>query len=129
MVVHEHGPVFRRGAAFPGYRLLLRMLKKRSEVFIAVSKVTAEKLQKTFRIPSDRIRVIYNAVDTETHDPKKYVPKEIRQSLGIEEGVTVLGFVGRLSDQKGGDLIIKSLTLLKNNSQKYLIIILLFTLY
>lgn len=123
VVVHEHGPVFRRAAAFPGYRLLLRILKKRAEVFIAVSRVTAEKLQKTFGIPSDRIQVIYNAVDTAAFDPEKYTPNEVRQSLGIDEDVTVLGFAGRLSDQKGVDLIIRSLSLLKDRSKKYLLLI------
>ena len=123
VVVHEHGPVFRRAAAFPGYRLLLRMLKRRAEVFIAVSKATAEKLQNTFGIPRDRIEVIYNAVDTAAFDPEKYNASEVRESLGIDEDVTVLGFVGRLSDQKGVDIIVRSLPLLKGDPRKYLLLV------
>lgn len=123
VVIHEHGPVFRRRAAFPGYRLLLRILKKRAEVFIAVSKATAEKLQKTFNIPSNQIQVVYNAVDTVAFDPEKYAANEVRQSLGIDGDVTVLGYVGRLSDQKGVDLIIRVLPLLRGQSNKYLLLI------
>jgi glycosyltransferase involved in cell wall biosynthesis len=123
VVIHEHGPVLRKKAAFPGYRFLFRILKNRARTFIAVSQAVAEKLQTTFALSADQIQVVYNAVDPAVFDPEKYSRNEARQRLGIDKTAVVLGFIGRLTDQKGVDILIRTLPLVHGLSDNCLLLI------
>ena len=91
------------------YEQLQRMAAKRAAAVVAVSNVIATDL-KAFGIPSARVFHLPNAFapadDALSRD-------EARRTLNISPGATAIGWVGRLSREKGPDLFLQSLRLLK----------------
>ncbi|MFC1782087.1 glycosyltransferase family 4 protein [Planctomycetota bacterium] len=122
VVVHEHGPIFRRGVQYGLYRWLLRLLKGRADAVIAVSQATADRLVQKARIDRDRITVIYNAVDIDAFAPTRAARDQVRKQWGISDDDIVLGFVGRLDYVKGTDLLIEALELLLQRSKRYFLV-------
>lgn len=123
VVVHEHGPVFRKGLQYSLYRFVLRLLWRRAAVFVAVSRDTADFLVSRIGITPDRIKVIPNAVDFNVFNPHRIPGQPTRKKLGISDRDIVLGFVGRLDHIKGVDLLIKAAALLLQRSQRYFLLL------
>jgi glycosyltransferase involved in cell wall biosynthesis len=118
LVIHEHGGgIFPEGPSL--YRLLLRRLRHRAGVIIAVSEATARQLRVKARIDPQMIRIIYSAIDLSSFDASKVSKSEARAKLRIADKDIVLGFVGRLHKTKGAGLIIKALSLLLRSSPDY----------
>ena len=105
VIVHEHGPIARRGLQYSAYRLMLRLLKNRARAFIAVSKAVAGQLTRYGGVEPGKIKVVYNAVDLERFVPNAEKRISIRAELGIGPETTVVGFVGRLAAVKGPDIL------------------------
>ncbi len=89
------------------YEQLQRMAAMRAAAVVAVSNVIANDL-KAFGVPHDRV----------FHLPNAFAPSdaalardEARRTLGISPGATAIGWVGRLSREKGPDLFLESLRL------------------
>jgi len=122
VVVHEHGPIFRRGVQYGLYRWLLRLLRGRADAVIAVSAATADQLAQKAKIDRDRITVIYNAVDIDAFAPTRAARDQVRRQWGVSDDDIVLGFVGRLDYVKGTDLLIEALELLLQRSQRYFLV-------
>lgn len=74
---------------------------KVADAVTCVSNYTKQKLEEIFGYYDSK--VIYNGIDTNIFKPKS-VKKE---SYGIDEGKTILFFVGNLSRRKGADLLPK----------------------
>lgn len=90
-----------RGRAYEWVQL--RMLR-RFEAVVAVSEVLATELAAR-GIPPDRIRVIRNGV---TDSGASLLPREeARRRLGLPADVPVVGWVGRLSEEKEPELAIR----------------------
>lgn len=123
VVVHEHGPVFEKGIQYSFYKFVLRVLWRRAAVFVAVSQHTADILIHSIGIAPERIRVIPNAVEFDVFDPQRISKQSARQKLGISDQDIVLGFVGRLNYQKGVDLLVEALSLLRQKSARYVLLI------
>jgi len=124
VIVHEHGPVFRKGIKASIYRFLLRLLHHRASLIVANSHATADCLIDKIKVNPSRIRVIYNAVDLEVFTPGQQARQRIRNQLAIEPRDIVIGFVGRLHPVKGPDLLIEAMSLLLKKSPRYLLIML-----
>ena len=116
VVVHEHGAIFQPGVQYRTYRILLRLLKNRASGFIAPSKKTARQLTTAAGVNPSAIRVIYNAVDTTVFCPDADARMRIRQQCGFSDHHFVIGFVGRLSRDKGADLLIEAMGLLQSEN-------------
>ena len=58
-------------------------------------------------IEPDHISFIPNGVDTEVFKPSAYKHGPLRQRFGIPAAAKVVGFVGRLSPEKGPDLFVR----------------------
>lgn len=123
VVVHEHGPVFLKGFECYVYRLILRFLRHRAAIFIACSHFTAVQLVEKARISLKKIRVIYNPVDFSKFSSVRFSRAEIRLSLNINSEDIVVGFVGRLSDYKGVDILIKATALILERNPNYLLVL------
>ncbi|MHB9071048.1 MAG: glycosyltransferase family 4 protein [Sedimentisphaerales bacterium] len=115
VVVHEHGTIALRGFQYSLYRILLRILHHNADVFVSVSKNAAMWLRKS-GVSEKKIRVIYNAIDSAVFKPDEYLRNNARKILGIEEHSTVIGYVGRLSFEKGPDIIIEAMSILKKQN-------------
>ena len=70
---------------------------------IAVSNPVKEYITKEFKIPSTRIVVINNGIDTEL----------LKEGKRMMSGQPVIGMVGRLESVKGPDVLLKALNILK----------------
>jgi glycosyltransferase involved in cell wall biosynthesis len=110
LVLHEHFADPR----MPAYQALAdRLLRRRTDGAIAVSRSTREFLVKRRFVPADRVRLIWNGAPLDEFAP---VPREralrARRELGIPEDALVVGTIGRLNAQKGHRFLVEAAALL-----------------
>jgi len=88
---------------FYNKRSLSRMAFKNSKI-IAVGDGVKKNLIEVFKIPEERIQVIYNAVEV-------YKTGELNPCLDNlkKEGKYIIGTIGRISEQKGMDVFLKAM--------------------
>ncbi len=122
IIIHEHGPVFRRGTGCI-YRLLLKLLAKKASAAIANSKATIQALKQTAGFAEQSVHIVTNFVDFTRFDHTLYDRQKARDTLGIAQEKKVVGFVGRLDSCKGVDLLIKAAAILCNKDPQYHFII------
>ncbi|MBQ4408700.1 MAG: glycosyltransferase family 4 protein [Bacteroidales bacterium] len=73
-------------------------------------------------IPEDKIRVLYNCVDTRLFRPKEINKQDLCKQFGIFDNEHIIMFSGRLSQEKGVDYLLKSLDFIKTPNIKVLIV-------
>jgi glycogen synthase len=66
---------------------------------IAVSRSMEKDVQELYRVPPDKIRIIYNGIDVEQYQPT-FRP-EVLRGYGIDPERPYILFVGRITHQKG----------------------------
>lgn len=119
LIQHEHGRIFENNFH---YITFINFSQKKTDLFIAVSETTKKELIKKAKIPEKKLKVLYNFVDLDKFNEKNVkidIDKE-KKDLGIKRGEFVIGFVGRLSKEKGCEYLIKALPCL---NFKYKVII------
>jgi glycosyltransferase involved in cell wall biosynthesis len=84
------------------YKNLYKIVKRRVDIFTAISNQTAEELKNDFGVPSKKIRVLHSGVDPEMFKPKEAWP--FKPSLDPMR--PRIGMIGRLSKEKGGELFL-----------------------
>jgi glycosyltransferase involved in cell wall biosynthesis len=115
VIVHEHGSVVRPGIQYTFYRFLLGLLRKRANLFIAVSNDMADELVSRIGVDRNSIKVVPNAVDLAQFNPEKTDAPKARGDLGVAPDDIVIGYVGRLHQVKGVDVLLKALVKLPGN--------------
>lgn len=85
---------------------ILNSIKKKIDVFIAVSKTASKMLNKSFGIPQWKIRIIPNGIDFKTFSDAK--PFKI-----VDESSFKILFVGRLEPRKGVKHLIRAFRVVK----------------
>jgi len=105
LVLHEHGPIFRGGTGCV-YRWFLRRFGSRADAVIANSRAAALAVTQTMGNPDMPITVVPNFIDLERFDPDRYDAHAARESLGLGKDRFVVGFIGRLDQAKGADLLV-----------------------
>lgn len=124
VIVHEHGGIFMPGVQYTAYRLGLRMMRSRAAAFIATSNVTAQRLTIAAGISPSRIRTIHNGVQLDVFSPKPEIRNTIRRRLNLAPQHLVVGFLGRLSYEKGPDILIDAAgVFLKTNPDLRLVLL------
>jgi glycosyltransferase involved in cell wall biosynthesis len=78
---------------------LYRWLFRRAAANVAVADLIREQLSTGLGVPSDSIHSFPNAVDAKRLEPGRD-PPEVRRSLGVPSGSTILLSVGALSSEK-----------------------------
>jgi len=53
------------------------------------------------KVPEERIELIYNGIVMENYDPEKAGSAGLRQQFSIDDSAVIVGYVGRLSPEKG----------------------------
>jgi len=101
-----------------------RALYRLSDRILVPSAASKEMVIKAEGIPASRIDVVYNGVDTAIFG-QKHERAEVRSELNIPADATVLGIVGRLSEEKGGvDILIRAVARLsKTNPNLRLLVV------
>ncbi|UCG49142.1 MAG: glycosyltransferase [Phycisphaerales bacterium] len=117
IVVHEHGPILTASVGAL-YRMLLRMLVGNAAVLVANSQATRIALNRATRVPKECIPIVGNFIDFARFDPKRYDRTRARETLGICEGQTVVGYVGRLEKDKGADLAVGAAKILSDRGRR-----------
>jgi glycosyltransferase involved in cell wall biosynthesis len=108
-LVHtEHSQILTKRRFLPVYRWVLRYGISSA---IAVSEDLRRYLIDTFSLPPERVATIPNGIDFERFRvPVDTAP--LRGELGIREGEQIIGSVGRLTEQKGMEYLLRALALL-----------------
>ena len=122
IIIHEHGPIFRRGTGCI-YRFLLKLLANKASAAIANSQAAMTALQQTTGFTEQSARVVANFVDFALFDLSLYDRQKTRDTLGIAQDKKVVGFLGRLDSCKGADLLIKAAAILCRKDPQYHFII------
>lgn len=123
VIIHEHGPVFRKGWKYCIYRFLLRLLRNRASAVISVSNATTDLLTQKAKVDPSLIKVVHNAVDREIFKPDPGKRQQVREKLSVNQDDMVLGYVGRLNYVKGVDLLINAMPLLLKQCNHYYLVI------
>ncbi|MBU4287991.1 MAG: glycosyltransferase [Proteobacteria bacterium] len=125
VIVHtDHGttvgsPVTRRQRVVLFNRLLTPFI----DHFIAISQGMKQSLRLREKIPCEKITLIYNGVDVDAISKESCNKTELRKSLGIPQDIPVLGTVGRLAPEKQYPLLLKSLSILKDQGIEFVALI------
>ena len=76
-----------------------RTAMQMADAVIAVSREGKSDIQRLFDVPSERIHIIYNGIDTDEYHPVTHNDALVR--YGIDPEVPYILFVGRIARQKG----------------------------
>jgi glycosyltransferase involved in cell wall biosynthesis len=82
-------------------RAMERLLRPLNAVVCVGRDVRANLLEYLPRLPAERLVVIPNGIDTARFASYDTSPQDLADRLGLEPGVTLIGFLGRFMEQKG----------------------------
>lgn len=88
-------------------KLIKKVMYSKLDTSVTVSNKNKEVLIKNFNLPKNKIKVIYNCIDT--NHIKKYnkeVVRDLKIKFSINDSALVFGTVGRLDKQKGHEYLI-----------------------
>lgn len=97
-----------------------RILAKNTYKIIAVSRAAKNSIIKQ-GIDPKKISVIYTGINTQLFAPNKNMRKKYCQALKISENEITIGSVGRLEAVKAFDVLIKAISMVKNQNVKLFI--------
>lgn len=99
--VHSHNAQFIKNNSSLPYRVVNAINKKRLSSYKGVTRLTCSQPATDFMfMKGDKVEMIYNAVYVKDFLYNETVRDEKRQELGVERQELLVGFVGRLQDQK-----------------------------
>ena len=102
----------------PRLRFIEKALWRVPDVLVTVSHAQAEAICSLYRIPADRMRVIWNGVpDIAAARPGQ------TETLDIPLGVPVIASISTLIPQKGLEYLIDAAALLQQSGEKFLLLI------
>jgi UDP-glucose:(heptosyl)LPS alpha-1,3-glucosyltransferase len=96
---------------------------KKAKKIIAISNSVKEDIIRYYKIPEEKINVVYSGVNLEEFNPnnrKKY-RGEIRGKYGISPDDILLLFVGNPYDRKGLEFVLRALSRVKQKNVKLLV--------
>jgi len=86
-----------------------------SDYLVAISQSVKNYLITKEKIPAVKIRVIYNGVDLEKYRFQPDARQRLRKEFGLTDNDILVLSVGRVSKQKGYDILIETAAKLENN--------------
>jgi glycogen(starch) synthase len=96
---------FRRGRKTPLYHAYKRMLRA-FDLLLPCSQYCLEESQAFWSLPADKLRILYNGVNTQQFRPDPDAAARERRQLGIDKKVML--YVGRVCEQKGSDVLLQT---------------------
>jgi len=137
-LIHSHNPVphryaffaslatglplvhTRHGRNYPGRKIavwLNRLYAWRSACVVPVSKNAMEVALGVEKLPTSKVRLIPNGIDTDLFRPPGglFAKTEARQKLGVPKDAFLIGSVGRLSPEKDYELLLAAFAELKRS--------------
>jgi starch synthase len=96
---HRPWKVEQLGTAYDVTTWIERTAYQNADGVVAVSAAMKEDVQALYGVAPERVRVIHNGIDPDEYRPR-HDPETLR-ALGVDPGVPMLLFVGRITRQKG----------------------------
>lgn len=90
-----------------------RLVSRRIDRIIAVSNSSAEETKRSFKVPENKLRVVYNGIDSELFKRDESVPKEPNNLIVVRAAGQIKGLL----------YLLKALQLLKNEIEAKLTIV------
>ncbi|AGB42271.1 glycosyltransferase [Halobacteroides halobius DSM 5150] len=119
--------IYRRGSAIPiKDRFYTEFLLENCVTdIIANSQSTKETiLENTAQwLSEEKIEIIYNGIKLNKVEQEQEVGPDIRDEFGINKETTLIGNVGRLSEQKGHKYLVKTVDLLKDRLDDFKVLV------
>lgn len=111
----------------PLHRSLLnieRQIFSSTKLIIANSTMVKDQIVKHYRVPAEKITIIYNGVDLTRFCPEKksFWRKEVRARLGLPVDTNILLFVGSGFKRKGLKTLVDALSFMKRKDVRLLVI-------
>lgn len=108
----------------PTFRCLHRVMAGWTDRCLAISKAVGELARKEFGLRPEQVRVLYNGIDLDkVANPSAGARERIRREFAIPENTPVVGVVGRLSPEKGQEVLLRGWPLLlKTHPQAVLLL-------
>lgn len=91
-----------------------RLYQRFVHAYVAVCRAEKRMLTEYYGIPAASIHVIPNCVDSNHYRPGASEPS-VRRQLALAQDRPVVGVVGRCSPEKGGDIFIRAMAILKTS--------------
>jgi glycosyltransferase involved in cell wall biosynthesis len=97
LVVHVHSTEFDRSGEHVNQRIydIERQGMHGATRVVTVSHLTKKIVTSRYNVPADKIRVVYNAIDTNS------IAKHVQQQADIDKDEKIVLFLGRITMQKG----------------------------
>lgn len=119
--------IYRRGSAIPIKNTFLNQFLLRNCVtdIIANSEATKKTiLQNTNSwLPEQKIRVVYNGIDLAKIDQISNRGQDLRQEFKINENITLIASIGRLSYEKGHKYLIEAVNLMSKKIKDFKVMV------
>ena len=96
---------FRGGRETPLYHLYKRVLRC-FDLLLPCSQYCLEESQTFWSFPANKLRILYNGVNTQQFRPDTEAAGRERRQLGIDKKVML--YVGRVCEQKGSDVLLQT---------------------
>lgn len=100
---------FRGGRATPLYHLYKHVLRC-FDLLLPCSNYCLQESQNFWRLPDNKLRVLYNGVNTQQFKPDPEAAANERNALKINKRVIL--YVGRVCEQKGSDVLLQAMQIL-----------------
>ncbi len=97
------------------------MITKKIDRIFAVSKYIANRAAEIF--PREKISVIYNGVDLNKFKIQRVQSEELKKKFNIKDKTIVFAFTGRLTADKGADMLLDAFLKMKTKSDTCLLFI------
>lgn len=121
--VHSHNADFIPANSSRLHKLT-NYISKRILSSFNIGRLTCSKLAGDFMfMPSDKVEMVYNAVDVNLFKYDEEVRNRKRSELSIPQDTFVIGFVGRLAHQKNPHYLVKIMKALPNLDKVLLLIV------
>ena len=111
------------------HQLILRLEKRIFEKgeckkIIAISQMVKRDILRHYRLPEDRVKVVYNGIQLDRFNPsnKKKFCDEVRQQLRISGQEVMILFVGSGFERKGLEYLIKSIQYVKEKNWRLVLV-------
>jgi len=107
----------------PVYLWMEKRTFENARHIIAVSKFVKEEIVSIYKIPAEKISVVYNGIDIEKYDEAEYrsAKQRIKEKFGLEDGVITFLFVGSGFKRKGGEEFLRILSKIKKPFQAFMV--------
>jgi glycosyltransferase involved in cell wall biosynthesis len=111
---------FRGGRETPLYHLYKRVLRC-FDLLLPCSQYCLDESQNFWSFPVNKLRILYNGVNTQQFRPDPEAADRERRQLGIDKKVML--YVGRVCEQKGSDVLLQTARTLRERRRDVQLVI------